>query len=131
MKNKYLLGLVTGIVLLISTMILSVLINAVFPYLNEEYEAPGFRPFDDPIMALFFVYPIVLGIILTYLWIKTRKSWKSGLEYGVAFGILLSVPMFIVNFSSFTFSLLMVGSWTIVGFLNPLIAGVLLEKLDK
>lgn len=129
MKNKYLLGISVGIILLITTMVLSMLAEAVFPSLKSEYVSPAFRPWEDPLMSLFFVYPVVLGILLTWVWLKSRKSWKSGIDFGVTLGLLMAVPAFIVNYSSFTFSLLMVGTWTIFGFINALIAGLALEKL--
>jgi len=129
MKNKYALAISVGIIMLIISMALSMLLTMTFPSLQAEYETPAFRPWDDPLMSLFFLYPIVLGIVLTYLWFKTRSSWKNGLDFGIAFGILMSVPMFIVNYSSFNFSLLMVGSWTVFGFINVLVAGMVLEKL--
>lgn len=130
MKNKYLLGISVGIILLVTTMVFSMILESVFPGLKAEYETAAFRPWEDPLMSLFFLYPIVLGLFLACIWTKTRKSWKSGLEFGLLFGLFLSIPMFIVNYSSFTFSLLMVGSWTIVGFLNAIIAGLALEKLE-
>ena len=130
MKNKYVLALVIGIILLISNMVLSMLFNVIFPSLNTEYINPAFRPWDDPLMSLFFVYPVVLGVLLTYLWLKTRKSWKTGIDFGITVGLLMAVPMFIVNYSSFTFSLLMISAWTVFGFLNVLVAGLALEKLE-
>jgi len=130
MKNKYLLAIVVGVILLVTTMVLSMLFNAIFPSLNQEYVNPAFRPWDDPLMSLFFVYPVVLGVLLASLWLKTRKSWKSGMDFGITVGLLMAVPMFLVNYSSFTFSLLMISAWTVFGFLNVLVAGLALEKLE-
>jgi hypothetical protein len=130
MKNKYLLAIVIGLIMLITTMGLSNILAVVLPDVQSEYVNPAFRPWDDPIMSLFFVYPISIGILLTYLWFKTRKSWKSGLDFGITLALLLSIPSFLVNYSSFTFSLMMILSWTVMGFVNVLIAGFALEKLE-
>jgi len=100
------------------------------PSLNSEYINPAFRPWADPIMSLFYLYPIVLGIGLTYFWLKTKKSWKNGLEFGLTYGVINAVTAFIINFSSFTFSIGMVGSWTVMGLINAVVAGLALEKLD-
>lgn len=129
MKNRYLLALVVGVILLITNMVLTMLFEVAFPALMSEYENPVFRPWSDPIMSLFFLYPIALGLILTHVWFRTRKSWKNGLDFGLVLGTLMAVPAFIINFSSFSFSLLMVLSWTLFGFLSVLIAGLGLEKL--
>ena len=130
MKNKYLLGISVGIILLIATMILNVIFEMALPGLKAEYETSLFRPWEDPIMSLFFLYPIVLGMFLACLWTRTRKSWESGLKFGVFIGLFLSIPMFIVNYSSFNLSALMIGSWAVMGFLNSVIAGLALEKLE-
>jgi hypothetical protein len=71
----------------------------------------------------------VLGIAMSHLWFRTRKSWKNGTDFGLVIGIFLSVPMFLVNISSFSFSLPMIFSWSVFGFLNSLVAGIALEKL--
>jgi len=131
MKNRYLLAFSVGILLLACSMVFSWILNLVFPLLQSEYTTPAFRPWNDPVMSLFFVYPVALGMLLTYTWFKTRKSWKNGFEFGACFGVLFSVPSFLVNFSSFTFSLLMVLSWTVMGFANIVIAGLALEKLEE
>ncbi|MFN7991528.1 MAG: hypothetical protein U0R44_05200 [Candidatus Micrarchaeia archaeon] len=131
MKNRYLLALSLGAILLISSLALGMLLNVLFPALKAEYETPAFRPWTDPLMSLFFAYPVVLGILLTYVWLKSRKSWKNGLDFGISIGVLTAVPAFLVNYSSFTFSLLMICSWVFLGFVNTLIAGLALEKLES
>jgi len=130
MKNKYLLSLAVGIALLIATMAMSMIWNAIFPSLQTEYVDPAFRPWNDPLMSLFFLYPVVLGLFLSHVWFKSRSGWRSGLDFGLTMGLLMSVPMFLVNWSSFTFSLLMELSWALFGFVNVLLAGLLLEKLE-
>jgi hypothetical protein len=130
MKNKYLLALSIGILMLVVSFILNMLSSAVLPGVQAEYVNPAFRPWTDPVMSAFFLYPVVLGVLLTWVWLKTRKSWKSGLDYGLTMGVLWALPAFIVNFSTFTFSFLMILSWTVVGFVNVLVAGVALQKLE-
>ena len=129
MKNKYLLSLVIGILMLVVGMGLNTIITMFFPGLQTEYVNPAFRPWTDPIMSLFFLYPVVMGMLLTWLWFKTRKSWKSGLDFGLTMAVLFTIPSFLVNYSSFTFSFSMILSWTIVGFVNVVVAGLALEKL--
>jgi len=131
MKNKYLLAISVGVLLLACSMVFSWLLNVIFPSLQSEYVTVAFRPWTDPLMSLFFLYPVVMGALLTKMWLKTRKSWKSGLEFGGCFGVLFAVPSFLVNYSTFTFSLPMILSWTVMGFINVVIAGLALEKLEE
>jgi len=129
-KNKWLLAVSIGVLLLACSMAFNWLLNMVFPSLQAEYVTPAFRPWNDPIMSLFFIYPLAMGALLTFTWQKTRKAWKSGLEFGAWFGVLFSVPSFLINYSSFTFSLLMILSWVAMGFVNVVIAGLALERLE-
>lgn len=130
MKNKYLLAISVGLIVLVASMALNLLLNALFPALNAEYVNPAFRPWSDPVMSLFFLYPVILGVLLSWVWLKTRKSWGSGLDFGLIMGVLYAVPAFLVNYSSFTFSLPMILSWTAMGFVNVIVAGLALEKLE-
>jgi hypothetical protein len=131
MKNKYLLGLVMGILLLAVTMIVSMVFGLLFPNLAAEYVNPAFRPWSDPLMMAFYSYPIVFGFIVTWLWLKTKKSWKSGMEFGLSMGLYSTIPSFIVNYSSFTFSLEMVLSWVLSTLVSMVVVGLALEKLDE
>src|SRR4030095_494258 len=130
MKNKYLLSIVIGVILLVSTMLMGILSGVLVPSLMSQYENPAFRAMTDPVMGIFFIYPVVLGVCISYVWFRTRKAWKSGVEFGAVMGVLLNVPMFLVNFSNFTFPLMLIGSWFVFGFVNCIIAGMALEKLE-
>lgn len=130
MKNKYILSVAIGVLLLVSSMVMGMIVNTIFPSLMTEYAGPVFRQMDDPMWMLFLVYPIAFGVLLTYVWLRTKKSWKDGMDYGLATGVFLAVPMLLVNLSSFAVSTLMAVSWSVFGFVNCLIAGLVLEKLD-
>ena len=130
MKNNYLLGLVTGIAMLVAMMIVNALFNMLFPSLGSEYVNAVFRPWTDQLMMAFFLYPFALGFALTYIWNKTRKSWKSGLEFGLTMALAMAIPSFIVNYSSFTFSLQMITSWVLSGLIITIVAGLVLGKFE-
>lgn len=130
MKNKYLLALSVGVMAFLASMALNLLLTTLFPSLSAEYVNPAFRPWSDPLMSLFFLYPVVLGVLLSWVWLKTKKSWSSGIDFGLTMAILYAVPAFLVNYSSFTFSLPMILTWTAMGFVNVIVAGLVLEKLD-
>ena len=137
MKKILWTGLVTGIVMLIGNMLLNPIINLVFPNLQAVYEGNAvFRPWDDPIMMLFFLYPIVLGFPLAWIWDKTKKLfkksiWVNGLNFGLIYLFIAGLPSFIINFSSFSLPIAMVGSWSAMGIVNGFVAGLVLARINK
>ncbi len=131
MKNNYLLAIVVGIIVLVVNQILNALLNVVFPALHAEYAAStAFRAWGDPLMSLIFLYPFLIGALATYLWLRTRKSWKGGADFGVVVGLFVAVPAFVTYYSNFLVSPLMVFSWALFAFVNVLVAGLSLEKLE-
>jgi len=117
-------------------MALNPIFAAIFPDLQKSYMNPIFRPWNDPIMMLFFLYPIALGLGLSFVWDKTKKLFsKSACQNGVYFGLIYfcvsGIPAFLINFSSFNLPLIMILTWTIMGLIDGLVAGCVLAKLNK
>lgn len=130
MKNKYLLAGLVGVIVLVANKVLSMLLNAALPFLNAEYGASVFRAWSDPLMYVFILYPVSVGVLSAYLWFKTRKSWKTGLDFGITTGLLAAIPMFLINYSTFLLSPLLIFTWALFAFVNALVAGLALEKLE-
>lgn len=131
MKNNYLLAIVVGIIVLVVNQILNALLNVVFPALHAEYAAISlFRAWSDPLMSLIFLYPFLTGALATYVWLRTKKSWKGGADFGVVVGLFVAIPAFVAYYSNFTLSLLIVFTWALFAFVNVLVAGLCLEKLE-
>jgi len=138
MKKIVLTGILAGLAILIVAMLLNLLFNLVFPSLQAEYEnANLFRPWSDPKMSIFFAYPFVLGIVLAWFWDKTKslfkqKSfWNRGFSFGLMYWIIASIPGMIITYSSFQLSLLIVLSWTIMGFVEAVCAGLICAAMNK
>jgi hypothetical protein len=130
MKNKYALAIAVGVIVLIADQLLNALFGMIFPALNAEYASPFFKSGANPVNALLFISIMINGGFLTYLWLKTKKVWKSGFEFGAIVGIIMSVPLFLNNYSSLSLSMLMVGTWSLFFLVDALVAGLVLEKLD-
>ena len=130
MKNNYVLAIVVGVIVLAANQVLNALLGIILPALKTEYAASVFKSGSGPLNFLVFLYLIADGVLLTYLWLKTRKSWKNGIDFGVTVGLLMAIPLFIVNYSTFTFSMLLVGTWSFFYFVNVLVAGLALERLE-
>lgn len=136
MKKIILPGLLVGLVNFIASMLVSKIFGVVFPALNAEYQNTNlFRPWTDPLMLLFFVYPFLLGIILAWFWEKTKTIFgsdlKGGLKFGLAYWVVASVPGMFVTYTSMPYSLTMVISWLAAGLVEGLLAGIIFAKLNK
>ncbi len=136
MKKIFLTGLAAGITMSVVNMILTPTFGVIFPNLQEAYINPVFRPWDDPIMMLFFLYPILLGFGLAFVWDKTKALFKkstlcNAIDFGLIYMFVIAVPSFLINFSSFTFPVTMILTWTIMGIFNGFVAGFVLAKLNK
>ena len=137
MKKILWTGLLAAVAMIVVNMLLNPIFNALFPALQEQYEGnPVFRPWDDPVMMLFWLYPLALGIALAWIWDKTKQLfsgtiWCKGVEFGLIFFFVYGLPAFLINFSSFNFPFVMILTWTIMSFLNGMVAGVVLAKLNK
>ncbi|MBD3300376.1 MAG: hypothetical protein GF347_03415 [Candidatus Moranbacteria bacterium] len=137
MKKLIRTGLLTGIAMLVVNVLLNPLFNAIFPNLQTAYETnPVFRPWEDPIMMLFFAYPIVLGLVFAWIWDKSKTLFagsdlKKGLNFGLIFFFVSGLPGFIINYSSFKLPLVMILTWTIMSLVNGIVGGIVLAKLNK
>ncbi|MBU0671961.1 MAG: hypothetical protein KJ732_02910 [Candidatus Margulisbacteria bacterium] len=135
-KKVLLPGLVAGVVLLIVGMGWSFLLNAIFPGLAAEYQNTAlFRPWEDPLMSVFFAYPFVLGLALAWVWDKVKGLVSGGIvsratSFGLGYWVVASIPGMVITYSSFPVSLLMVITWSISGLVQAIVAGLIFAKLN-
>ena len=119
-------GIIGAVIMFASTPVFEIL----SPGLAKEYEQPAFRPWSDPVMSLFFAYPFAVGLFAALFYEQVRSSFpgnrpfKKGIHYGFMLWLVTGIPAFIVNYSSFTFSLPMILSWTISGLITLLLGGM-------
>lgn len=137
MKKILFSGLVAGFVMLVVSMIISMLFGVVFPSIQAEYSTAGlFRPWSDPLMSLYFAYPFVLGLILAWIWDKTKGLlrekvfWKNAVAFAFAYWVVASIPGMFITYSSFPISILMLLSWTIGGLVQAVCAGLVYSKMN-
>jgi hypothetical protein len=137
MKKVIIFGLLAGLIMLALSMILGSVFHIIAPDLKSEYEnANLFRPWSDPLMLLMFVQPFLVGIILAWIWQKTKglftgtELWKSGLCFGFIYWVT-TIPGMVISYSTFQISLLMVANWTASNLLAGLCAGILFSKTIK
>jgi len=127
-------GVVAGVAMaVIGWFVMMPLFQMMFPELMAEYEGCVFRPWDDPWMSYMFVHPLVIGLIMAFVFnlfqpFKKKSFIERGLYYGLAFWLLYSVPGMLVTMSSFMVSAEMVLSWTIEFLIEMPIAGIIIAK---
>lgn len=132
MKKILLPGLAAGVAMLVVWLVLSQVLAFLFPQLAVEFANPAlFRPWSDPLMVLFFAYPFVLGVVLAWMWNKTKGVWKNGVDFALAYWLSASIPGMFVSYTSFPLSLVMVLSWTITGLAEVLCASAVFERMNK
>lgn len=130
-------GLLAGLIMVAISLILNTLTGFFLPSLMAEYETSGiFRPWSDPLMSLMFVEPFVLGIILAWVWNKTKpcfqvcKCHRPWILFGLGYWTL-TIPGMIMSYSSFPISLTMTLSWSFTILLQALASAFLLSKMNK
>lgn len=136
MKKVIVPGLVAGLVMLIVSMVVNMISGVLLPGLMQEYQNTAmFRPWSDPLMQAFMAYPFVLGLALAWVWDKVKgllgsSPLKKATNLALAYLIVATIPGMFATYTSFAVSLTMVLSWTVSGFINAFVAGLVLDKLN-
>ncbi len=128
-------GLLAGLANLIIGMGLNFGLQAIFPDLGKEYQNTAlFRPWSDPLMMIYFAYPFVLGVVAAYLWNLVSKNFtgspaKKAWQFAKLYFIIATIPGMFVSYTCFQVSLLMILSWSVAGFINIFVAGLIFTKV--
>jgi hypothetical protein len=87
--KKFVLSWILGTVLLYITLFLISAITMVIAPFNI-FDVGGMRTVNDPLMTLYFLYPVLLSLITTYVFSAVRGSLQgSCINKGLMFGLLL------------------------------------------
>ena len=138
MKKVLISGLVAGLIILLVGIILGPAFSVVFPALNAEYSDTNlFRPFSDPLfLSIYLVHPFVVGILLSWLWSKTKSiikgedSYKKGIRFGFMYWVIMLLGL-ALSYASSPISLLMIISWSVIVLTQALCAGLIYTKMNK
>jgi hypothetical protein len=129
-------GVIAGVVCLVLSMVISYLFM-LFPSVNADYYNSNImRPWNDPIMMLFFLYPFVQGIIFAWAWNKMKGLYsgtpsKRGRDFGFTLWLIAIIPGMFVSYTSFPLSILTVLSWTVSGLVCAIISGWIYAKMNS
>ena len=137
MKKILLPGIISAVSVFIVTMGINYLFNFISPGLKSEYENSNiFRPWEDPLMMLIFICPLILAFILAFIWDKVKSIFNGSylnnvISFTLIYWIATSIPGMIMSLSSFKISVIMVISWTVSGFFQVLTASLITIKMNK
>jgi len=136
MKKIILPGIIAGFLMLIAGILFNFLTNLAFPSIAKEYTSGLMRPWSDPLMMIFFLYPFILSFVLAWAWDKSKKLFKGsacrrGAMFALSIFLISSIPGMFVTYTSFNVSFGMVLSWTVSGLIYLLIAGCVFARMNK
>jgi len=136
MKKIIVPGLASGLVMLIISVIISFLLNKIFPSVVLEYTNQSlYRAWSDPLMQIFMLSPFLIGLFMAWVWNKTKslfpaKRCQAGLWLGLIYW-LSTIPGMFISYTTFQISLLMVVTWFITVLVQALAGGWLIAKMNK
>ncbi|MFT3740878.1 MAG: hypothetical protein QM786_19180 [Breznakibacter sp.] len=130
-------GFVAAIAIFIATMLVGYLFDFMSPSLGEVYANEAiFRPWNDPLMYLYFLVPLLLGYVLAWLWTWTYpvvpgSRLSKTFRFALAYWLVASLPGMLLTFSSFKLPLVMIASWTVTAFFQGWVAAVVYTWMVK
>lgn len=135
-KSIVLPGLLAGLLMLIAGLGVSFIWGAIFPAIAMEYQNMNiFRAWNDPLMSLFFLYPFVFGLALSWAWDRVKKAFKGspkerGWQFTLTMFAIATIPGMLISYASFQISGGITLSWLVGGFINLWIAGQVFAKMN-
>lgn len=128
-------GLLAGLVMLVAGMLIGYLCGLI-PTIAADYATPFIRPWSDPLMSLFFLYPFVLGVLLAWFWDKVKDAFRGspvhrGFAFGWAYAVIAGVPGMLMTYSSFVLSIWTILSWLVSSFITAILGAMILAKMNK
>jgi uncharacterized membrane protein len=130
-KKIFLGGLGAGLVILAISFVFTIATQSIFGY--DMASLAGMRPWEDPVMLLFFAHPWVLGFAMSVAFSKFKGSFSNtGLCRGKAFGLyvwlLAGLPSAFLVWTSMDYP----AGFFVNSFVGSLVymvaAGLVLEK---
>jgi hypothetical protein len=128
-------GLVAGLVLLVLSVLGLYITIWLFPSLAVQYFDPTFDTQSERAI-LYFIHPFIAGLVLAWFWDRCKGMFKGsflgrGIEFGVLYWLVAVFPMMWLIYSAINVSLLLVLSWMLFGLIQGIVAGLLLEKMNR
>ena len=134
MKNLLIKGIVAGVILLILSYAALYLVVRFLPNIAEEYYNPVFS-LEGEKTVLYFLHPFILSFALAWFWRRfkslfTGPFWWRGIEMGLVYGIIATIPSMWITFSSLAVSFTLVFTWFLYGLFQAVVVGIIYAKIS-
>lgn len=134
MKKVIIPGLITGVVLFIISYGGLYLSVQFFPSLFTDYNNPLFSS-DGERDVLFYMHAFIISFALSWFWAKFKNIFHGpliikALHFGLVYALIALLPVMWITFSAMDITVPMVTSWLFYGFVQAVIAGTILAKLN-
>lgn len=134
MKKVIIPGVIAGFVLLAFSYGALYLLVTLLPSLAEQYYNPVFSQEGDKTI-MYFLHPFVLSFALAWFWERFKGQFEGswllrGLELGVVYAIVASLPAMWITFSSLALSFQLVVSWFAYSTVQAAVVGLIYAKMN-
>jgi len=134
MKKIFFAGLIAGVVLLILSILGLYMTVWFFPGIAIQYFNPVFDMQSSRTM-IYFLHPFIIGFALSWFWSRFKgvvqgSFFTRGIEFGLIYIVIATIPMLWLIYSSINVSLEIVGTWLVLALLQGTIAGLIFEKMN-
>jgi len=132
-KSVLISGIAAGIVILVLSMIVSTITQALFNY--DVLALAGMRSINDPV-GMLFLYPFVVALPIAVLYGFTKRSFtgtamRKGIVLGLFGWIVYGIPSAFIVFSSMDYPLGFTANSVIGSLIYMLGAGITITSLSK
>lgn len=137
MKKIIVPALLSGLSMLAAGIAIGYLFDFLIPSLQAEYENTAlYRSMDDPLMYLFFIQPFVVCGTLVWGWVRikdhfTGSTGSKAMQVALIMFFLTVIPGMLMTFSSFKVSAVATATWTVMGFVQVLVASLVFIRMSK
>ena len=134
MKKFLIKGFVAGAVLLAFSYSALYLMVNFFPSLAEQYYDPVFDMTEEKAI-LYFAHPFILSFALAWFWRRFKglfhgPFWWRGIELGLSYGLIATLPSMWITFSSLAVSFGLVFTWLLYGIFQAIVVGIIFAKIS-
>jgi len=134
MKKVITSGLIAGVFLFIISYGGLFLAIRFFPDFFVDYNNPLFNS-DGSRDIMFYLHAFIISMALSWFWERFKGLFSGnfiirGIEFGVVYALVSLLPVMWITFSAMDITIPMVSSWLFYGFIQAVIAGIILAKIN-
>ena len=126
-------GLLAVAVVFVAWSVLDFIIHGML--LTDTYEATAdlWRPMEEMKMTIMYAVTLVVVVcfVAIYAYLVTPKSFRSGILYGVLFGLAIGISMGFGSYSYMPIPLTLAWSWFLGSLVEATIAGAIVGAVLK